>query len=227
MISCYTKNGSSKKPRSCSRYCLRGITSPTIPCLLDMFLFFEKASGYVSTGEIGLAAKFLFPGEIPVRNLVSWNLMLVGFLRAIDIDGALGLFQHFPRQNVVSFVTMITGLCQFGMFEEARKIFGQMLEKKSVVALNAIISGYISSRNLDEALLLFDIMAEKNLISFTAVISSLIGVVKLAEAKSLLCEMRCCSPAAETAVLSGYARIMDMDEAQKIFDRMMNKDFVT
>ena len=88
-----------------------------------------------------MAAKFFFSGEIPVRDLVSWNLMLAGFFRAADIDGALELFQQFPHQNVLSFVTMITGLCQFGMLEEARKIFGRMLEKKSVVPRNAMISG--------------------------------------------------------------------------------------
>ena len=97
--------------------------------------------GYVYRGKIGLAAKFFFSGEIPVRDLVSWNLILAGLFRAADIDGALELFQRFPRQTVVSFVTMITGLCQFGKLEEAKKIFGRMLEKKSVVPWNTMISG--------------------------------------------------------------------------------------
>ena len=61
-----------------------------------------------------------------------------------------------------------------------------MPEKKNVVALNAMLYGYISSKKLNEAHQLFRSMPEKNLISFSAVTSGPSGVRKLAYARSPL-----------------------------------------
>ena len=80
MISCYVKNGRFEEARKLLEELPNRdpLTCNALP------------SGYVYRGQIGLAAMF-FSGEIPLRDLVSWNLMLAGFFRGGDIEGPLEL----------------------------------------------------------------------------------------------------------------------------------------
>lgn len=58
--------------------------------------------------EISLGLRFF--EEMDERDVVSWNLMVDGFVNAGDLDSAWKFFQRTPDPNIVSKVTM---LCVF------------------------------------------------------------------------------------------------------------------
>lgn len=45
------------------------------------------------------------------RNVVSWNVMIAGYVQIWQIDEALRLFQEMPKQNVVSWNAPLCSIC--------------------------------------------------------------------------------------------------------------------
>ncbi|XP_057774455.1 pentatricopeptide repeat-containing protein At5g66520-like [Salvia miltiorrhiza] len=75
--------------------------------------------------------------EMPNRDVVSWNSMIVGCLRNVEVDLALQLFKEMKeRKNIITWNSVITGLVQGGRAKEALDIFHEMQnsgdEKKAV-----------------------------------------------------------------------------------------------
>lgn len=65
--------------------------------------------------------------EMPNRDVVSWNSMIVGSLRNGGVDSALELFKEMKeRRNIITWNSVITGLVQGGRAKEALGIFHEM-----------------------------------------------------------------------------------------------------
>jgi pentatricopeptide repeat protein len=64
--------------------------------------------------------------EMGERSVVSWNSLLVGYIRCGDVDGARRIFDEMPERNVVSWTTMIAWCAQNGMCKQALSWFGEM-----------------------------------------------------------------------------------------------------
>ncbi|PIN23830.1 hypothetical protein CDL12_03432 [Handroanthus impetiginosus] len=86
--------------------------------------FYAKIGGEEGVGN----AKKVF-GEMPERNVVTWNSLLLGCLRSGDVDGAFRVFEEIPERNVVSWTTMIAGCAQNGRCREALALFRSMQEE--------------------------------------------------------------------------------------------------
>ncbi|GFZ12122.1 pentatricopeptide repeat (PPR) superfamily protein [Actinidia rufa] len=65
-------------------------------------------------------------GEMSVRNVVTLNSLLAGYVRNRDIDMAHGVFNEMPARNVVSWTTMIAGCAQNGRCKQPLALFGEM-----------------------------------------------------------------------------------------------------
>ncbi|KAI3469505.1 hypothetical protein Pfo_026168 [Paulownia fortunei] len=60
------------------------------------------------------------------RNVVSWNVMLNGYVKAGLVDLARELFERIPEKDVVSWGTMIDGYVQVGRLREALALYCEM-----------------------------------------------------------------------------------------------------
>ncbi|KAL8524791.1 hypothetical protein ACS0TY_014414 [Phlomoides rotata] len=60
------------------------------------------------------------------RNVVTWNVMLNGYVKAGLVDLARELFERIPGKDVVSWGTMIDGYVQIGRLREALALYGEM-----------------------------------------------------------------------------------------------------
>lgn len=60
------------------------------------------------------------------RNVVSWNVMLNGYVKAGQVDLARELFVGIPGKDVVSWGTMIDGYVQVGRLREALALYSDM-----------------------------------------------------------------------------------------------------
>lgn len=60
------------------------------------------------------------------RNVVSWNVMLNGYVKAGLVDLARDIFEGIPVKDVVSWGTMIDGYLQVGRLREALALYCEM-----------------------------------------------------------------------------------------------------
>ncbi|KAL6573586.1 hypothetical protein OROHE_002045 [Orobanche hederae] len=79
---------------------------------------------YAKCGLIA-EAKRVFD-ELPERNLVIFNTMLMGFLRRGMVEEAYNFFDCMIEKDSVSWTTMISGLTQNGLYKEALGLFQEM-----------------------------------------------------------------------------------------------------
>ncbi|KAL0430036.1 UNVERIFIED_CONTAM: putative pentatricopeptide repeat-containing protein [Sesamum radiatum] len=97
-----------------------------VKCGFESYVFVRGplVDMYAKCGLIS-EAKRVFD-ELPERNLVMHNTMLMGFLRCGMVEESYGLFGCMTEKDSISWTTMITGLTQNGMNEEALDLFREM-----------------------------------------------------------------------------------------------------
>lgn len=110
-----------------------------------------------------------------IKNGFESNLFVKNSL--IDMYFKLGyfwvaqkLFDDMPTRDVVSWNTLVSGLCTNGDVDKARKVFNGMVEK-SLVTWSTMISGYARVGKVEDARRLFDEMTERNVVCWNAMIA--------------------------------------------------------
>lgn len=104
------------------------------------------------------------------RNVVSWNSMMMCYVKAEDVVSARELFNRMMERDTCSWNTMINGYVQISDMEEASKLFSKM-PSPDALSWNSIISGYAQIGDLKLAKDFFGRMPYKNLISWNSLIA--------------------------------------------------------
>lgn len=109
----------------------------------------------------------LFFDNMPIRDAISWNSMIAGYVKVGDVMAARELFDMMPGKNVISWSILLDGYVSHGNPLEALKLFKQMLlehvkvDKVAVVAalsacaqLGALVQGrwmhiYVERNRID------------------------------------------------------------------------------
>ncbi|XP_058070547.1 pentatricopeptide repeat-containing protein At2g29760, chloroplastic-like [Magnolia sinica] len=107
-----------------------------------------------------------------MKNLVSWNAMIDGYIKIGEIESACRIFEEMPERDVASGNSMIDGYAKSGEIELARSFFNRM-EERDVVSWNSMIDGYAKCGRVDEAKDLFDSMGCRDLVSWNSLITGL------------------------------------------------------
>ncbi|XP_031121716.1 putative pentatricopeptide repeat-containing protein At1g68930 [Ipomoea triloba] len=104
----------------------RQIHGQIVKCGFESYVFVGSplTDMYAKLGFIS-EAKQVFD-ELPERNLVLSNTMIMGFLRCGMVKEAERLFMCLPERDSISWTTMITGLTQNGLDIKALEIFREM-----------------------------------------------------------------------------------------------------
>ncbi|WVY96481.1 hypothetical protein V8G54_028632 [Vigna mungo] len=79
---------------------------------------------YTRFGKLA-EAKQVFD-RMPVKDLVSWNAILSGYVNARCIEEANSIFREMPERSLLTWTVMISGLAQNGFGEDGLKLFNQM-----------------------------------------------------------------------------------------------------
>ncbi|KQJ86793.1 pentatricopeptide repeat-containing protein At3g22690 [Brachypodium distachyon] len=102
---------------------------------------------YARHGRLADARK-VFDG-MPETTVVSWNVLLDGFVRAGDLDAAWELFVEMTERNVVSWNTVMVGFARLGRAQEAVELFVEMTTVYGLVPDEATMVGFVSAvRNI-------------------------------------------------------------------------------
>ncbi|PON45045.1 Tetratricopeptide-like helical domain containing protein [Parasponia andersonii] len=104
------------------------------------------------------------------RNVVTWNSMIMCYLKAKDIFSARELFDQMTERDNFSWNTMITGYVHMLDMEGASNLFSQMPDPDTMT-WNAMISGYAEVGSLQLARDFFERMPQKNLVSWNSIIA--------------------------------------------------------
>ncbi|XP_057421806.1 pentatricopeptide repeat-containing protein At4g16835, mitochondrial-like [Lotus japonicus] len=122
-------------------------------------------------------ARWLFDGMIE-KNVVSWNLMISGYVKMGKLDECTQLFDEMqlfglkPDQITVS--NVLKAYIQSGRLDEARDMFSKMPEKDKI-CWTTMIAGYAQNGREEGALMLFGDMLRASVRPDSFTISSVVS----------------------------------------------------
>lgn len=105
------------------------------------------------------------------RNVVSWNTMIMSYVKAKDVLSARILFDEMIEQDTCSWNTMINGYIEVFDMEEASNLFKKM-PNPDVYTWNSLISGYAQMGEVEKACEYFERMPERNQVSWNSIIAA-------------------------------------------------------
>ncbi|XP_060214414.1 pentatricopeptide repeat-containing protein At1g62260, mitochondrial [Lycium barbarum] len=104
------------------------------------------------------------------RNVVSWNSIIMAYIKAGDVVSARELFDQMTEKDTFSWNTMVCGYVHASNMDEASNLFSKM-PNPDVLSWNSIISGYAQTGKLELARDYFERMPHKNRVSWNSMIS--------------------------------------------------------
>lgn len=104
------------------------------------------------------------------RNVVSWNSMIMCYLKANDVVSARQLFNQMTQRDTFSWNTMITGYVHMSDMDEAANLFRKM-PNPDVLTWNLMITGFAQIGSLKVAHDFFERMPQKSLVSWNSIIA--------------------------------------------------------
>ncbi|GER31891.1 pentatricopeptide repeat-containing family protein [Striga asiatica] len=156
---------------------------------------------YAKCGLIN-EAKRVFD-ELPEKNVVIYNTMLMGFLRSGMIKESSDFFGIMPSKDSISWTTMITGLTQNGMHKQALDLFREM--RSNDVSMDQFTFGSVLT-----ACGALSASREGKQIHAYIIRTDQMGSVFVA-----------------SALLDMYSKCRDIKNSEIVFRRMRNKNVVS
>ncbi|WCJ22962.1 Tetratricopeptide repeat (TPR)-like superfamily protein [Euphorbia peplus] len=132
-------------------------------------------------------------------DVYTFNILIRGFCKNLMVDDAFRYFKEMSgfelKADVVTYNTIVDGLCRAGKVGVARNVVKGMVRKgrglsPDVVTYTTLVRGYCMKREIDEALVVFDEMMERGLkpneVTYNTLIKGLCEVEKIDKIKEIL-----------------------------------------
>ncbi|EEF50097.1 pentatricopeptide repeat-containing protein, putative [Ricinus communis] len=185
---------------------------------------------YAKCGRLDNSMKLFM--ELPNRNEVTWNTMIVGYVQSGDGDKALSLYKNMLECQVqaseVTYSSVLRACASLAAMELGTQIHSLSLKTiydKDVVVGNALIDMYAKCGSIKNARLVFDMLSERDEISWNAMISgySMHGLVGEALKAFQMMQETECVPNKLTfvSILSACSNAGLLDIGQNYFKSMV------
>ncbi|XP_009794283.1 pentatricopeptide repeat-containing protein At4g25270, chloroplastic [Nicotiana sylvestris] len=129
---------------------------------------------YAKCGDIVKARKLF--DQIGTKDLVSWNSMLIGYIRHELISEAFNLFHLMIREGIVPDSVSISALLVARLpFSIGKQIHGWVLRRgtnQELSVVNSLVDFYADQKKLKQVRWLFEHMHERDVVSWNSVISA-------------------------------------------------------
>ncbi|XP_060197997.1 pentatricopeptide repeat-containing protein At4g25270, chloroplastic [Lycium barbarum] len=129
---------------------------------------------YAKCGDIVKAQKLF--DQIGTKDLVSWNSMLIGYLRHELVTKALNLFRLMIRDGIEPDSVSVSALLVARLpFLIGKQIHGWVLRRgtnQELSIVNSLVDFYAGRKKLKQVRWLFEHMCERDLVSWNSVISA-------------------------------------------------------
>ncbi|XP_057805611.1 pentatricopeptide repeat-containing protein At2g45350, chloroplastic [Salvia miltiorrhiza] len=141
----------------------------------DSFSYNLMIDGYVKRGMVSSARQLFDRMPSEMKNLVSWNTMISGYLKVGNgFESAQELFDEMPQRDLVSWNLMIDCCAKNGKMESARGLFDRM-PQRDVVSWASMVDGYAKLGNVGAARSYFDAMPRRDVVSCNAMMAGYVG----------------------------------------------------
>ncbi|KAG2592505.1 hypothetical protein PVAP13_5NG556600 [Panicum virgatum] len=176
--------------------------SPHLHSLIALLLGHQDGRRQLLQIHAQLVAHQAAFGEMPTKNMVTWNVMITGFAAWGEVEYARILFEHMPCKNVVSWTGLIDGYTRACLSGEAVALFRHM------------IAGGISRFSPSEITVLAVIPAISNL-----------GGILMGEMLHGYCEKNglVSDVWVGNSLIDMYAKIGSVQNSLKVFNEMLDR----
>ncbi|KAK9056361.1 hypothetical protein SSX86_027451 [Deinandra increscens subsp. villosa] len=183
--------------------------------------------------------------EMPDRNcpqtVKSFNALLGACVNAKEFDKVDGLLRELPEKiavkpDIVSYNTVIKGVCEMGSFDSAASVFDEIEKnglKPDLITFNTLLFGFYSNgRFLDGEKFWAKMMnagISPDIRTYNARLVGLVSEKKTAEAVQLFNQL--CSKNlkpdefSHNAVISGFCNYGNLQEAKKWYSKLVQSDY--
>ncbi|WOL13223.1 pentatricopeptide repeat-containing protein [Canna indica] len=141
----------------------------------DVFVGNALVDMYSKCGHIDSAYKLF--GKMPVRNIVSWNSMILGFVEIGEFSRALQLFRQMQCEGVQPDGFTLTGVlnscASLGALDLGRWVHAYISRngiRGDGIIGNALVNMYAKCGRIDQARKVFDEMSHKDVYTYTSMI---------------------------------------------------------
>lgn len=175
-------------------------------------------------------ARRLF-SEMPVRNTVTWNVMLKGYVKSGLVDQARELFEKIPERDVISWATMIDGFVQMKRLREALLMYSAMRKSDmhpNEVMIVDLLSACGQSVSIDEGRQFHSLIVKNGFVCYDFIQATIIsfyaacGRIDLAYLQYQMSDKSHLT--SSNALIVGFTKNKMIDQARQIFDMMPEKD---
>ncbi|KAG8370923.1 hypothetical protein BUALT_Bualt13G0033800 [Buddleja alternifolia] len=203
----------------------------------DIFVHNALIHFLVSCGELEGAYKVF--DESCVRDLVTWNSLISGYVRSGRGKEALRIYKEMEMESdvdpdEVTMIGVVTACTQSEDLKLGREFHRYVRDRglnMTVPLGNALMDMYIKCGNLEEAKALFEGMREKTMVSWTTMVVGYAKLGYLDVARRLFNEMLEKDVVPWNAMISAYVQAQRGKEALSLFHEMqamnVNPDEVT
>ena len=228
--------------KACARLSLirlgNGILGHVLHLGFDADVFVSNAVIHmlVSCGDLEGARKMF--DESCVRDLVSWNSMINGYVRRGSACEALNFYREMQVEGIkpdeVTMIGVVSSCAQLEDLDLGRESHRYIEEnglKLTISLANALMDMYMKCGNLEEARKLFDSMTNKTMVSWTTIIVGYAKSGLLDMARKIFYAMPDKDVVPWNAMIGGYVHANRGKEALALFNEMqamnMKPDEVT
>jgi len=157
-------------------------------CDSHLFVGSSLVDMYAKCGSIEDASRVFY--RMPTRNVVSWNAMIVRYVKCDQGQRALELYQQLQREGVVpdsvTFVGVLNACASVVALDEGRHIHAQIIQsgcELDVFVGNSLVDLYAKCGSIEDAWKVFNRMPMPDVVAFNAMI---LGCVKCGQGQKAL-----------------------------------------
>ncbi|KAH7571239.1 hypothetical protein JRO89_XS04G0004500 [Xanthoceras sorbifolium] len=202
----------------------------------DVFVNSALVDMYAKCGDMVMARSVF--DEMPERNLVSWNSMIVGCLQNQMYDMAIEFFlgaigEEFVSPDQVSFSSVLSACANVGRSEFGRQVHGLSV-KHSIVTLpyvrNSLMDMYFKCGLFHDADMLFRCIGDRDVVAWNVMVTGCVHNNKFEEAFDYFCLMIkegiSANEVSYSTVLHASASLAVLNQGTLIHNQIIKTGFV-
>lgn len=189
-------------------------------------------TAYVQHHQFGLA-RDLFD-QMPLKDAVSWNIMLSGFHRIRNSNGLYNCFLQMGRAGIVPNDYTISTLLRAVISTEVDVLVPQVHAVALHLGLNlnvfvgsSLIKAYAGLREEESLGRVFDDILMKDVTSWNALVSGYMEVGRMVDAQTAFDEMPQRNMISWTTLVNGYVKNKRINKARSVFDKLSERNVVS
>eukprot|EP01018_Ginkgo_biloba_P030253 Gb_36839 [translate_table: standard] len=143
----------------------------------DIFVGTALVDMYAKCGTAEIAHQVF--DKIPIRNTVSWNVMIAGYAHNEKANEALKLFREMPvagvKPNLVTILSVLPIFGQLAALSQGKEIHNYVIRnglELNIKVGTALLDMYAKCASVDLASYVFNRISQRNLVSWNAMIAA-------------------------------------------------------